>query len=85
MITVTNLSPRWVCHHACSSTPITRTAANRAGSSINNCGPAANLDMQMAKGKTSEDACLLRIVIAAEPERVVRPFPSGSCLSEGWL
>jgi hypothetical protein len=34
MITVTYLSPRRVCRHTCSSTPITATPSNRWGSAI---------------------------------------------------
>ena len=41
MITVTNLSPRRVCRQTCSSTPITVTPSNRAGSSIRTRLPSA--------------------------------------------
>ena len=41
MITVTYLSPRRVCRHTCSSTPITATPSNRAGSSIRTRLPSA--------------------------------------------
>ena len=41
MITVTYLSPRRVCRHTCSSTPITATPSKRPGSSIRTRRPSA--------------------------------------------
>ena len=42
MITVTYLSPRRVCRHTCSSTPITLTPSKRSGSSIRTRWPSAS-------------------------------------------
>ena len=41
MITVTYLSPRRVCRHTCSSTPITVTPSKRCGSAIRTRLPSA--------------------------------------------
>ncbi|MDQ0871069.1 hypothetical protein QFZ70_003542 [Arthrobacter sp. V1I9] len=43
MITVTYLSPRRVCRQTCSSTPISATPLNRAGSAINTRLPSARI------------------------------------------
>ena len=62
MITVTNLSPLRVCRHACSSTPITRTPSNRAGSEINTRRPSAST-ASLAVSHATANASAIRATV----------------------
>ena len=71
MITVTNLSPRLVCRHTCSSTPIVVTPSKRCSSSMRTRRPSARTAV-LAQSQDTSRASATRATVRCWHTRASR-------------
>ena len=84
MMTVTYLSPRLVCRHTCSSTPMTLTPSNRVGSSISSrCPFSEDRGVRGVPGH-GEFACDHGHGVVVDDEGTQRPVEAGSRDLRSW-
>ena len=84
MMTVTYLSPRLVCRHTCSSTPMTLTPSKRVGSSISSrCPFSEDRGVRGVPGH-GEFACDHGHGVVVDDEGTQRPVEAGSRDLRSW-
>jgi hypothetical protein len=83
-MTVTYLSPRRVCRHTCSSTPMTLTPSKRVGSLINNRLPSARTAEFAVCQDTASFACNDGHGVVIDDEGTQRPVEAGSRDLRSW-